>query len=322
MELPIGKLFGMLSQREMQMLLLPLQLLLLVSPAMLQQQHLIYHPRQLYYDSPRLRRFEYAAATPFVAGYSPPAPPPAVHYQQQTPHFQLINYRPSYPSLPLDYQQQQLPAPAPPLPPIYPQQSVQYQQRTIAPHAELAKYRYEGNYLPVQRVSLQQPQRRAEETQQLQQQHLQQQQQHLQQQQVQQAQQLYNVPPALFTSDVLHVIPPRIARLQEQQQQPSQTVQTERPRRFAKDQDTDVAESRSEPKSDRKVKETKYFHDIFMRFDGPNSRSHGHVLRHPKVQEKRFESQRGTNRYKGEVIWTDRQGGHGEHRWDMAQGKL
>ncbi|XP_044313971.1 uncharacterized protein LOC108044399 isoform X2 [Drosophila rhopaloa] len=147
MELPIGKLFGMLSQREMQMLLLPLQLLLLVSPAMLQQQHLIYHPRQLYYDSPRLRRFEYAAATPFVAGYSPPAPPPAVHYQQQTPHFQLINYRPSYPSLPLDYQQQQLPAPAPPLPPIYPQQSVQYQQRTIAPHAELAKYRYEGNYL-------------------------------------------------------------------------------------------------------------------------------------------------------------------------------
>jgi len=41
--------------------------------------------------------------------------------------------------------------------------------------------------------------------------------------------------------------------------------------------------------------------DIFMRFDGPNSRSHGHVLKHPKAQEKRFESQRGTNRYKGEV---------------------
>ncbi|XP_052846242.1 PAX-interacting protein 1 isoform X2 [Drosophila gunungcola] len=305
MELPpIGKICGLLSQLKMQMLL---QLLLLASPAMLQHQHLIFHPRQLYYDSPRLRRFEYAAATPFVGGYGPAAPPPApLHYQQQTPHFQLINYRPSYPALPLDYQQQQLPAPAPPLPPLYPQPSVQYQQRTIAPHAELAKYRYEGNYLPVQRVALQQPQRRAEEQQQLQQQHLQQQ--HLQQQQ--QQQQLYNVPPALFTSDVLHVIPPRIARLQEQQQQPSQSVQTERPRRFAKDQDTDVAETKS--RSDPKTKESRYFH----------SRSHGHVLKHPKVQEKRFESQRGTNRYKGEVIWTDRRGGHGEHRWDMAQGKL
>ncbi|XP_016992395.2 nuclear transcription factor Y subunit beta [Drosophila takahashii] len=307
MELPIGKLFGVLH------------LMLLVSPAMLQQQ-LFYHPRQLYSDSPRLRRFEYAAATPFVGGgYNPVAPPPpsALHYQQQTPHFQLINYRPSYQPLALEYQQQQLPAPAPPLPPLYPQQSVQYQQRTIAPHSELAKYRYEGNYLPVQRIALQQqqPQRRAEE--QLQQQ---QQQQHLLQQQ--QQQQLYNVPPALFTSDVLHVIPPRIARLQEQQQQPSQNVQTERPRRFAKDLDTDVAESKGHQNTDRSGKETKYFHDIFMRFDGPNSRSHGHVLKHPKSQEKRFESQRGTNRYRGEVIWTDRQGGHGEHRWDMAQGKL
>ncbi|EDV50648.1 dual specificity tyrosine-phosphorylation-regulated kinase mbk-1 isoform X1 [Drosophila erecta] len=307
MDLPIGNLKGL---PKMQLLLL--QLALLASPAFLQQQpHVFYHPRQLYYDSPRLRRFEYAAAaTPIVGGYSP-APPPAIHFQQQTPHFQLINYRPSYQPLGLDYQQQQLPAPAPPLPPLYSQQSVQYQQRTIAPHAELAKYRYEGNYLPVQRVSLQQPQRRAEEQQQLQQQNLQQQ---------QQPQQLYNVPPALFTSDVLHVIPPRIARLQEQQQQPSSNVQTERPRRYAKDLDTDVAETRSQ--SDRSAKETKYFHDIFMRFDAPDSRSHGHVLKHPKAQEKRFESQRGTNRYKGEVIWTDRQGGHGEHRWDMAQGKL
>ncbi|XP_016933492.2 probable basic-leucine zipper transcription factor R [Drosophila suzukii] len=312
MELPIGKLFGVLKQLRVQVLLV--QFMLLVSPAMLQhQQHLFYHPRQLYNDAPRLRRFEYAAATtPYVAGYSPvAAAAPAIHFQQQTPHFQLVNYRPTYQPLALEYQQQQLPAPAPPLPPLYPQQSVQYQQRTIAPHAELAKYRYEGNYLPVQRVSLQQPQpqRRVEEQQQLQQQ-----QQHLQQQHLlqQQQQQLYNVPPALFTSYVLHVIPPRIARLQEQQQQPSQNVQTERPRRFAKDLDTDVAET----------KETKYFHDIFMRFDGPNSRSHGHVLKHPKAQEKRFESQRGTNRYKGEVIWTDRQGGHGEHRWDMAQGKL
>jgi len=264
MDLPIGKLNGLL---KMQILLL--QLLLFVSPALLQQPHVFYHPRQLYYDSPRLRRFEYgAAATPIVGGYSP-APPPAIHFQQQTPHFQLINYRPSYQPLGLDYQQQQLPAPAAPLPPLYPQQSVQYQQRTIAPHADLAKYRYEGNYLPVQRVSLQQPQRRAEEQQQLQQQHLQQQhlqqqhlqQQHLQQQhlqQQQQPQQLYNVPPALFTSDVLHVIPPRIARLQEQQQQqPSQNVQTERPRRYAKDLDTDVAETRSP--ADRSAKETKYF---------------------------------------------------------------
>ncbi|XP_026832848.1 uncharacterized protein LOC6545392 isoform X2 [Drosophila erecta] len=143
MDLPIGNLKGL---PKMQLLLL--QLALLASPAFLQQQpHVFYHPRQLYYDSPRLRRFEYAAAaTPIVGGYSP-APPPAIHFQQQTPHFQLINYRPSYQPLGLDYQQQQLPAPAPPLPPLYSQQSVQYQQRTIAPHAELAKYRYEGNYL-------------------------------------------------------------------------------------------------------------------------------------------------------------------------------
>ncbi|KAH8257347.1 hypothetical protein KR038_007474 [Drosophila bunnanda] len=294
MELPLGKLpLGTLL----------LQLMLLVPPAMLQHQ-LFYHPRQLYYDAPRLRRFEYAMPV------APPTPP--LHYQQQTPHFQLVNYRPSYQPLALEYQQQQVPAPAPPLPPLYTQQSVQYQQRAIAPpHAELAKYRYEGNYLPVQ------PQRRVEE--QLHQQQQQQQQQLLQQQQ-QQQQQLFNVPPALFTSDVLHVIPPRIARLQEQQQQPSQPLQGERPRRFAKNQDTDVAESQSQ--SDGTRKETKYFHDIFMRFDGPHSRSHGHVLKHPKVQERRFESQRSTNRYKGEVIWSDRQGGHGEHRWDMAQGKL
>ncbi|XP_043649888.1 myb-like protein Q isoform X1 [Drosophila teissieri] len=320
MDLPPAKLNGLL---KMQLLLLILALF--VSPALLQQPHVFYHPRQLYYDAPRLRRFEYAAAaTPIVGGYSA-APPPTINFQQQTPHFQLLNYRPSYQPLGLDYQQQQLPAPAPPLPPLYPQQSVQYQQRTIAPHAELAKYRYEGNYLPVQRVSLQQPQRRVEEQQQLQQQHLQQQhlqQQHLQQQQQQQPQQLFNVPPALFTSDVLHVIPPRIARLQEQQQQPSQNVQTERPRRFAKDLDTDVAETRSHSDRVPSAKETKYFHDIFMRFDAPDSRSHGHVLKHPQAQEKRLESQRGTNRYKGEVIWTDRQGGHGEHRWDMAQGKL
>ncbi|XP_039229398.1 putative uncharacterized protein DDB_G0271606 isoform X1 [Drosophila yakuba] len=300
MDLPPGKPNGLL---KMQMLLLLLAFF--ISPALLQQPPVFYHPRQLYYDAPRLRRFEYAsAATPIVGGYSA-APAPAIHFQQQTPHFQLLNYRPSYQPLGLDYQQQQLPAPAPPLPPLYPQQSVQYQQRTIAPHAELAKYRYEGNYLPVQRVSLQQPQRRAEEQQQLQQQHLQQQQQHLQQQQLQQQhlqqqpQQLFNVPPALFTSDVLHVIPPRIARLQEQQQ-PSQNVQTERPRRYAKDLDTDVAETRSP--SDRSAKETKYFHDIFMRFDAPDSRSHGHVLKHPQAQEKRFESQRGTNRYKGETF--------------------
>lgn len=38
-----------------------------------------------------------------------------------------------------------------------------------------------------------------------------------------------------------------------------------------------------------------------MRFDGANGRSQGHVLAHPKEQERRFESQRGTNRYKGEV---------------------
>ncbi|KAH8286207.1 hypothetical protein KR054_004443 [Drosophila jambulina] len=277
-----------------------LHLILLVSPAMMQQ-NLFYHPRQLYYDSPRLRRFEYTVPV------APPSPP--LHYQQQTPHFQLVNYRPSYQPLALEYQQQQVPAPAPPLPPLYTQQSVQYQQRAIAPpHAELAKYRYEGNYLPVQ------PQRRVEE--QLQQQ--QQQQQLLQQQQ----QQFFNVPPALFTSDVLHVIPPRIARLQEQQQQPSQPLLAERPRRFAKNQDTDVAESRSQSEPKGTKKETKYYHDIFMRFDGPHTRSSGHVLKHPKVQERRFESQQSTNRYKGEVIWTDLQGGHGEHRWDMAQGKL
>lgn len=38
-----------------------------------------------------------------------------------------------------------------------------------------------------------------------------------------------------------------------------------------------------------------------MRFDGANGRSQGHVLAHPKEQERRFETQRGTNRYKGEV---------------------
>lgn len=41
--------------------------------------------------------------------------------------------------------------------------------------------------------------------------------------------------------------------------------------------------------------------DIFMRFDGANGRSQGHVLAHPQEQERRFETQRGTNRYKGEV---------------------
>ncbi|EDV39697.2 uncharacterized protein Dana_GF10153 [Drosophila ananassae] len=283
-----------------------LLIVLLLPQVMLQ--HLYYpQPRPLYYDAPRLRRFEYAAATPLFSGA---APPPPAHYQQQAPHFQVFNYRSGYQPLALDYQQQQ--PPVAPAPPLYPQQTVQYQHRVVSPPAELAKYRYEGNYLPVQRLAVQ-PQRRVEEQQQ------QQQQQQLQlQQQQQQQQHLYNVPPALFTSDVLHVIPPRIARLQEQQQQPSQTVQTERPRRFANKQDTEVAESRS----DRNVKETNFFHDIFMRFDGPDSRSHGHVMKHPKTQERRFESQRGTNRYKGEVIWTDRQGGHGEHRWDMAQGKL
>lgn len=38
-----------------------------------------------------------------------------------------------------------------------------------------------------------------------------------------------------------------------------------------------------------------------MRFDGANARSQGHVLAYPKEQERRFESQRGINRYKGEV---------------------
>ncbi|XP_034483151.1 alpha/beta-gliadin A-IV [Drosophila innubila] len=287
--------------------LLQLFLLLPVLPVQSQHYYPHSHPqRQLYFDAPaRLRRFEYVPA-PFVAGY---VAPPAAHYQQQAPNFQLINYRPSYQPLALEYQQQQPPAPqpAPPLPSLYPQQTVQYQQRA-APQTELAKYRYEGNYIPIQHrvaVAPQLPPRRVEE-------------------------QLYNVPPALFTSDVLHVVPSRAAQhqqlqhQQQQQQQQQQELQAERPRRFAANQDATqdavAAESRSE--SNRPTKETKYFHDIFMRFDGPNTRSHGHVLEHPKAQERRFELQRGTNRYKGEVIWTDRRGGHGEHRWDLAQGKL
>ncbi|BFF97968.1 PAX-interacting protein 1 [Drosophila madeirensis] len=326
-------------------LLFLLLLLPSFNSAQLQPHHSYYHhhhhhPRsQLYYEAPRLRRYEYAPSS-YITGYplatAASAPALAGHYQQQPPNFQLINYRPSYQPLALEYQQQQppLPVPAPVLPSIYPQPSVQYQQRSIAPHMELAKYRYEGNYLPVQRVAGPVPP-------------LQQQQQ--QQQQLRRVeeplQQLYNVPPALFTSDVLHVIPPRIARLQEQHQQPQQQPQTERPRRNAQvdlQADAETAETKSQQreatadrsqqkeatatsrqqKEEPKIKETKYFHDIFMRFDGPHSRSHGHVLKQPKAEERRFEMQRGTNRYKGEVIWTDRQGSHGEHRWDMAQGKL
>ncbi|XP_034658507.1 ataxin-2 homolog [Drosophila subobscura] len=304
-------------------LLLLLLLLPSLNSAQLQPHHSYYHhhhhPRsQLYYEAPRLRRYEYAPSS-YITGYplatAASAPALAGHYQQQPPNFQLINYRPSYQPLALEYQQQQppLPVPAPVLPSIYPQPSVQYQQRSIAPHMELAKYRYEGNYLPIQRVVGPVPP-------------LQQQQQQQQQQlrRVEEPlQQLYNVPPALFTSDVLHVIPPRIARLQEQHQQPQQQQpQTERPRRNAQvdlQADAETAETRSQQ---REAAETKYFHDIFMRFDGPHSRSHGHVLKQPKAEERRFEMQRGTNRYKGEVIWTDRQGSHGEHRWDMAQGKL
>ncbi|KAH8307231.1 hypothetical protein KR044_008193 [Drosophila immigrans] len=293
-----------------------LQLVLLL-PSTSAQHYYPHSHRQLYYDAAppaRLRRFEYVPS-PFVAGY---VAPPAAHYQQQTPNFQLINYRPSYQPLALEYQQQQLPvapqaavapapvpvpapAPAAVVPAIYPQSSVQYQQRA-APQAELAKYRYEGNYLPIQQRVAVAPRRGSVED------------------------QLYNVPPALFTSDVLHVVPSRAAAVHHQQQQQQQLeaqaqaqAQAERPRRFA---DAVAAESRSDSASPSHAKETKYFHDIFMRFDGPHGRSHGHVLEHPQAQERRFESQRGTNRYKGEVIWTDRRGGHGEHRWDMAQGKL
>ncbi|XP_001353105.3 transcriptional regulator DEF1 [Drosophila pseudoobscura] len=297
-------------------LILCLLLLPGFSSAQLQHQPPYYHthhPRaQLYYEAPRLRRYEYAPSASYISGY-PVAPALAGHYQQQqTPNFQLINYRPSYQPMALEYQQQQppaLPVPAPVLPSIYPQPSVQYQQRSIAPHSELSKYRYEGNYLPVQRVAAPPPPPQFQQQQQ-------------QQQQLRRVeeplQQLYNVPPALFTSDVLHVIPPRLARLQEQQQQ---QPQTERPRRNAP-VDAEAAETRTQQKEAPPMKETKYFHDIFMRFDGPHSRSHGHVLKQPKAEERRFEMQRGTNRYKGEVIWTDRQGSHGEHRWDMAQGKL
>ncbi|XP_030572676.1 PAX-interacting protein 1 [Drosophila novamexicana] len=269
-------------------------LLLLLLPTPAQLQH--YYPhRRLYYDAaPRLRRLEYVAA-PYVGGY---VAPPAAHYQQQTPNFQLINYRASYQPLTLEYQQQQPPAPpaAPPapaaaLPALYPQSSVQYVQRSAAPQTELAKYRYEGNYMPIQqRVPVAAPPPPISRQQQQQQhQQLQQQQQQLQHQQQQQQQQL-------------------------QHQQLGQ-----RTRRYASKQAADAvaAESRTRP-----TKESKYFHDILMRFDGPHGRSHGHVVEHPKQRERRFETQRGTNRYKGEVIWTDRRGGHGEHRWDLAQGKL
>ncbi|KAH8365718.1 hypothetical protein KR093_003784 [Drosophila rubida] len=314
MQLPAD--YGKSLQIALATLLLQLALLL---PATTSQHYYPHaHARHLYYDGPpaRLRRFEYVP-NPYVAGY---VAPPATHYQQQTPNFQLINYRTSYPPLAVEYQQQQPPvapqaavapapvpvpvpipvpaaAAAPALPAIYPQSSVQYQQRA-APQAELAKYRYEGNYLPIQQRVAVAP-RRVED-------------------------QLYNVPPALFTSDVLHVVPSRAAALhhQQQQQQEAQAqaqAQAERPRRFAAD--AVAAESRSDSASPTHAK-VKYFHDIFMRFDGPHGRSHGHVLEHPHAQERRFETQRGTNRYKGEVIWTDRRGGHGEHRWDMAQGKL
>ncbi|EDW69104.2 uncharacterized protein Dvir_GJ12308 [Drosophila virilis] len=260
-------------------------LLLLLLPTPAQLQH--YYPhRRLYYDAPpRLRRLEYVAA-PYVAGY---VAPPAAHYQQQTPNFQLINYRASYQPLALEYQQQQQPPAAPPAPPapaaalpaLYPQSSVQYVQRSATPQAELAKYRYEGNYMPMQQrvpVAAPPPPISRQQQQQLQQ--------HLEDQ-------LYNVPPALFTSDVLHVYASKQAA------------------------DAVAAESRTRP-----TKESKYFHDILMKFDGPHGRSHGHVVEHPKQRERRFETQRGTNRYKGEVIWTDRRGAHGEHRWDLAQGKL
>ncbi|XP_032290646.1 protein twist [Drosophila virilis] len=300
-------------------------LLLLLLPTPAQLQH--YYPhRRLYYDAPpRLRRLEYVAA-PYVAGY---VAPPAAHYQQQTPNFQLINYRASYQPLALEYQQQQQPPAAPPAPPapaaalpaLYPQSSVQYVQRSATPQAELAKYRYEGNYMPMQQrvpVAAPPPPISRQQQQQLQQ--------HLEDQ-------LYNVPPALFTSDVLHVVPARAQQqqqhqqLQQQQQQQQQQLQQQqqqlqlgqRTRRYASKQAADAvaAESRTRP-----TKESKYFHDILMKFDGPHGRSHGHVVEHPKQRERRFETQRGTNRYKGEVIWTDRRGAHGEHRWDLAQGKL
>ncbi|XP_068149164.1 DNA translocase FtsK [Drosophila tropicalis] len=286
--------------------------LLLVAAFLLPSAQLqLIYPRHVYYEAPRLRRLEYAtnhqpsAGYMAAATYGPIAPSPG--------NYQLINYRPNYQPLALDYQQsqQQLPSivpPAPPAFPIYPQPSVQYQQRAIAPHAELAKYRYEGNYIPIQRIPIL--------TQQQQQQHQQQHIQAAQQPQRRVEEHLYNVPPALFTSDVLHVVPPRQVAAVPPPPLPSSTA-VERPRRYAADQDLKDAQT-----AETKTKETKYYHDIFMRFNGPTSRSHGHVLNHPKAQERRFESQRGTNRYKGEVIWTDRQGSHGEHRWDLAQGKL
>ncbi|XP_017840128.2 basic-leucine zipper transcription factor A [Drosophila busckii] len=279
-----------------------LQFLLLISGVQLQHYYAPppSAPRQLYYEAPRLRRWEPYALSNYVT-------PPVAHYQQQMPNFQVLDYRPRYHPLALDYQQQQQQQQQAPA--IYSQHSMQYAQRAVAPTAELAKYRYEGNYIPVQqRTPL--PQRRLEE------------------------QQQYNVPPALFTSDVLHVLPPRsptanAAPQQGPQVEPQLLQAQPRPRRQAgkfENKSGKAAQAKTpdltSQQKRRNVKEKKYYHDIFMRFDGPTARSHGHVLSQPKIQERRFETQRGTNRYKGEVIWTDRQGAHGEHRWDLAQGKL
>ncbi|XP_046807697.1 uncharacterized protein LOC124420060 isoform X1 [Lucilia cuprina] len=68
--------------------------------------------------------------------------------------------------------------------------------------------------------------------------------------------------------------------------------------------------------------EIRYLHDIFLNYPKPHHVNTGHVELSPVLFEKRFESQKAGNRYKGEVLWLDNSGGFAQHTWDLAQGKL
>ncbi|KAH1015925.1 uncharacterized protein LOC109538238 [Dendroctonus ponderosae] len=70
--------------------------------------------------------------------------------------------------------------------------------------------------------------------------------------------------------------------------------------------------------NDQRNAATKYFQDMYVAQNNPKEIEFGHVAENPKNWEQRFEKINLENlNHQGKVRWGDKNGGYGEHYWDL-----
>ncbi|GAB0090468.1 hypothetical protein DMENIID0001_052030 [Sergentomyia squamirostris] len=98
-------------------------------------------------------------------------------------------------------------------------------------------------------------------------------------------------------------------------------VRIEKPE--VEEEDYDLTEANSDAKSSKQKNADpesvqQYFQDLFRFQLEPHAIEFGHVMENPKHWEERYERNDMKNhRHQGKVRWGDKEGGYGEHVWDL-----